>query len=232
MKRILIVEDNPEVQIILKRALASDYSIDLAATLKEARELLEKHDIRLIILDIVLPDGDGLRFCAELNESKKSRIPILILSGKTSLEDKAIGFKLGIEDFITKPFDPLELKIRVDARVRKESDSSAQSDLIFLGDVKISLSQHRVEIDYQNDPISLSTKEFRILSYLARNPEIVKTRAEILNAAWGPGVFLADRSVDSHISRLRKRLAASNIEIQSVKNVGYRIGVKLKAKAA
>ncbi len=232
MKRILVVEDNSEVQIILKHILAKDYALQFANTLAEARQFLQDNEVDLLLLDIMLPDGDGLRFCAEVKSSKGKKLPVLILSARTGIEDKALGFQLGIDDFITKPFDPLEVKIRVDARIKKELDAKGEGDTIRIGDITIYLAKHRVEIDQQTEPVTLTAKEFGILVYLAQQPEVVKTRAQILDEVWGSGVHLTDRSVDSHISRLRKRLEKSSTEIESVKNTGYRISQKKKQQKA
>lgn len=226
MSKILITEDTTEIQIIIRNTFSIDHELTFSNTIQESKKLLQEKKFDLIILDIGLPDGDGLRFCSEIKTIKKNNnTPVFILSGKTSIEEKILGFQLGIEDFITKPFNPIELKIRVEARLRKIAEKTPHQDEISIGNLKINLSSQRVGIFLLNQfrPVELSSKEFGILTFLARHPDQVKSREEIISAIWGYGFSISDRTIDSHISRIRKKIKNSNVIIEAITHSGYRL---------
>lgn len=214
------------MQLLLKRTLTPHFDLELASNLQEARNsVFGKQKLDLITLDLNLPDGDGLRFCSELRASPQcENIPIFILSGNHSISEKMHGFQLGIEDYIVKPFEPMELKARIEARLKKISSQQIQENIIKIGKLIINLSCHRIELDLKKGPlrIDLSTTEFKILSYLARHQGQVKSREQIISTVWGEDLHLTDRTVDSHISRIRKKIKECDGTIESVPNAGYR----------
>ena len=235
MYRILCVEDSVEVQLVLKRTFAKDHECVVANSIKQARIELKKSLFDLLILDIGLPDGDGLRFCSELKTSDQHNlIPVFILTGNRSLQEKIIGFQLGIEDFLVKPFEPLELKLRIESRLKKINQSKETKDVLILGNIRIHFSIQRVTIELAtgSSTIELSSTEFKIFSFLARHQDSVKSRDQIISVVWGECIHLSDRTIDSHMSRIRKKISLSDCSIEAVQNSGYRITLKKILKIA
>lgn len=226
MKSILCIEDNPEIQILVSAAL-NTYNTVPASSLHEARALLPGSDFSLILLDLELPDGDGLRFLTELRarEEKDEETPVFVLTGKPQIGNKVIAFSLGVDDFVTKPFDPIELKARVDARIRKAEAQRSMKDTIRLRDLTISISRQRVQLVTPTgyELIPLTSLEFKLLHVLARSPDRVFSRAKLLDLVWGAETNITDRTVDTHIGHLRKKLAKSAVKIETVINEGYRL---------
>jgi DNA-binding response OmpR family regulator len=225
--RILAVDDSSETIQLIRRALGSGYQIDVAMTAHAATEMLAKHTYSLILLDVQLPDGDGFKVCSVLQtEQGTASVPIVFLTAKTSIEDKILGFQLGAEDFITKPFDQMELKARVDAKLRKIERDRVESDIVRVGDLEINKGSQRaiVSKDGASTELELTPLEFKLLLLLASKPSHVFSRDEILNTVWGESIHVYSRSVDTHISKLRKKLEAHADLIESVHGMGYRIG--------
>ncbi len=225
MKDILIIEDSPEMKILLEASL-NDEMLTFASTLKEGKAWIEKKNFHLILLDLGLPDGDGLKFLTELQASKQFRdIPILILSGRTDTPNKVIAFSMGAEDFISKPFDPIELKARVQARLKKLEKSKEKLDVLRLGDLQIEVAKQKVSIQVSGgyESVDLTSLEFRLLLTLSRHPERIYSRDTLLNEVWGHQISVTDRTVDTHIGHLRKKIAKSKTQIETVIGSGYRI---------
>jgi DNA-binding response OmpR family regulator len=235
MSRILCVEDSLEVQMILKRALGEKHEVSLASTIGEARTLIGKNRFDLVILDIGLPDGDGLRYCSELkSHDLNSEIPIFILSGISTLQEKMLGFQLGVEDYVVKPFDAIELRARVESRLKKIAIQKQQKDIYTIGCLKIDYSSQRtfLRLKTGDRAAELSSTEFKILSFLARSPDQIKSRETIISAVWTEGFHLSDRTIDSHISRIRKKLKGGDFLIEAVAGAGYRFSLMRKSKFA
>lgn len=228
MKSILLVEDNDEVQILIKRVLSS-YNIKVATTIEVARSLLDSIDFDLIILDIHLPDGDGLRFCSEIKSIPiASEIPIFVLTSKSTIVEKTLGFQLGIDDFIAKPFDPFELKLRVDSKIKKAEDYKKNTAMVKVGNLTLNCTTQQTSIAGVDtiEDVTLSSKEFHLLVFLAKQVDQVKSREQIIATVWGPSINLTDRTIDSHLSRIRKKIINSNVEIVAIPGSGYRLSVK------
>jgi two-component system alkaline phosphatase synthesis response regulator PhoP len=224
MRSVLVVEDNAEMRILVEAAL-DDYQLAFGSTLKDAKEALRTNKFDLILLDLGLPDGDGLKFLAELSGQPESKdVPVIILSGKSETVNKVMAFSIGAEDFIAKPFDPLELKARVASKLRKSEKQQQLSEVLRAGDLKIDVLKQKVWIQNGQDsePVDLTTLEFKLLLNFARAPERVFTREYLLNEVWGMNVSVTDRTVDTHIGHLRKKLAHSKSKIETVIGSGYR----------
>jgi DNA-binding response OmpR family regulator len=235
MYQILCIEDSEEVQLVLRKTLMPTHTASFASTIEEARIELNQKKFDLIVLDINLPDGDGLRFCSELKSSQDhGEIPIFILTGNQSIQDKTLGFQLGIEDFIVKPFVPMELKIRIESRLKKISSQKQTSSIYKVGNLTIDFSCQRAGLDSSEEVsnIELSSTEFKILGFLIKNKEQVKSREQIIQAVWGDGLHLSDRTIDSHISRIRKKILKCDYSLEAVQNYGYRFTLKQKDKKA
>ena len=227
-KEILVVEDSPEIRILIESSL-EDYRPFFCATLKDATQAMSRQNFQLIILDIGLPDGDGLRFLAELAGKPETRsIPVMILSARTDTANKVMAFSIGAEDFITKPFDPIELKARVAAKLRKFEKDASRSEIIKVGDLELDLLKQKVQLATKigSELLDLTTLEFRLLTFFAKSPDRVLARDTLLNSVWGYDVNITDRTVDTHIAHLRKKIAHSKCKIETVIGSGYRFVVE------
>ena len=223
MKSILCVEDNAEIQILVEAAL-DQHRVTLARTLSEAKAALKKQTFDLAILDLELPDGDGMKFLAEIGED--AEIPVFILTGRTETANKVIAFSLGVDDFISKPFDPLELRARVNAKLKKSATAQDQQTVLKLKDLTIDVEKQRVTIVKPQGPpenVSLTSIEFRLLLTFARAPDRVFSRAQLLDKVWGSDIAVTDRTVDTHVGHLRKKIQPSAVKIETVLNEGYRL---------
>jgi DNA-binding response OmpR family regulator len=234
-KRILVVEDSVESLNLVKRALGSSCAIDSAASLSEADRLLNKNKYDLVLLDVMLPDGDGYKLCSLLQaDDELKNTPVIFLTAKNALTDKVLGFQVGADDFITKPFDALELKARVEARLRKRERDRHEADLIRIGDLEINKTTQKASINDGGKTLQLDLTpiEFKILIQLAREPNSVLSREAILNAVWGENVYIYHRSVDTHVSKLRKKMGDKAAWIESVHGTGYRFQPTEQGQAA
>jgi DNA-binding response OmpR family regulator len=157
---------------------------------------------------------------------------VIFLTAKNSVSDKVLGFSVGADDFISKPFDGLELKARVDSRLRKRDRERAESDILKLGDIEINKSTQKVQIfeNGQATDIDLTPIEFKLLLFLCKEVNKVYSRDEILNSVWGESIHVYSRSVDTHISKLRKKLGSKSSYIESVHGSGYRFVVDEASK--
>jgi DNA-binding response OmpR family regulator len=229
MHEILCVEDGKDTRLILEATLKG-YQLVFAPTLEAARNHIRSGSFALILLDIHLPDGNGLEFLAEISDVIEST-PVVLLTSKTDLPSKASAFSMGADDFIQKPFDPRELKIRVDAKIRRNENLQRQSNILKAGHLVCHLDEQRVQgfDDRGKSEISLTTREFKILSLLLRAQNKVFSRAEILDRAWTGDLHVTERAVDVHVSNLRKKISKWGVDIEALVGSGYRLHVLNKA---
>ena len=223
MNPILIVEDEKDildlVEYHLKQAGFPVISaLDGSSGLEEAR----KKNPALIILDLMLPGMDGKDVCRSLKSNSLTRlIPILMLTARAEEVDRIIGFELGADDYVTKPFSPRELVLRVRAILRrKEMDREAEK-FIQIGDLKIDVEGHHVSVDEM--PIQLTSTEFKLLVELASKRGRVQTRTSLLDRVWGYTYEGYDRTVDTHIRHLREKLGNLGEYVETLRGVGYRL---------
>lgn len=224
MQRLLLVEDNAVMQVLAANTL-KEFSLSMASTLKEAQTLMQTNTFDLILLDIGLPDGDGLTFLNHLSNASGAQTPVIIISGKTDIASKVTAFSFGAEDFISKPFDPIELKARVSAKLKKIEQAKTNSDQMKVGDLVITVSKQKVVIQNDNEqiPVDLTTLEFKLLWSLAKHPERIYTREHLLSEVWGNDLSVTLRSVDTHVAHLRKKIHKSKVKIDTVIRSGYRL---------
>jgi DNA-binding response OmpR family regulator len=228
MHSVLLVEDSSDAFQLVKRAIGSSVTLIWAATLSEAAAALNKTVFDLILLDVMLPDGDGYRLCSMLQANDQLKnVPVIFLTAKNSTADKVLGFSVGADDFISKPFDNLELKARVEARLRKRDREKTESDVIKLGEVEINKGTQRVHVYEDGKPadVDLTPIEFKLLLFLCKDLNKAFSRDEILSSVWGDSIHVYSRSVDTHISKLRKKLGTKASYITSVHGSGYRFAV-------
>lgn len=225
MSKILLIEDNHEMQFTISQIL-SDHPLSVTGSLKEAKEKLSCESIHLILLDVSLPDGDGFKFCAYLQNTESTKdIPVLFLTSKSDTMDKVMGLSLGAEDYITKPFDMQEFKARVETRLRKINKEKKKIDSICKGNLKIIPSQYRATIkdtaQIKETSLDLTPLEFKILLFLVQHEDQILSRSQIIDSLWGNEINIIDRTIDGHISQLRKKISESSCQIQSVYGAGY-----------
>lgn len=209
-------------------ATLDEFTVIVAPTLREAESELKKNQFAAILVDIELPDGDGIRFLSTLLEDRANRqLPVMILSGHGDIQNKVAAFSLGADDFIVKPFDPRELKARVRAKVGRSAALQELKKVRQFGRLEIDLDRQRAfeRTNHGEVDLGLTTIEFRILVHLTKRLEQVFTREQIIAAVWGE-TNITDRTVDSHVAHLRQKLRNQNLAIETLKNLGYRATLK------
>lgn len=215
--KILIVDDEKMIREVIKEyCLASGFDVDEARSGKEALVKLQTHQYEFLILDIMMPEMDGFTMLQEL--PKNLRIPTIVLSARCEEYDKLLGFELGIDDYLTKPFSPKELMARIKAVSNRTSKQLP--DIYKLDELEVNFSAHIIKIDGKT--INVTPKEFEILTYLIQNKNIAISREQLLSKLWGYDYFGDDRTVDTHIKMLRNNLERYRDHIVTVRGVGYR----------
>ena len=227
MARILCVEDSKAFQIYLSSVLKA-YNLTYAETLADAIRLASggRDSFDLVILDISLPDGNGMKILPKLRELFSEKpVPIIILSSDSDVLTKVAAFGIGADDYISKPPDPSELKARIDARLRWVQDDPSKKSRLSYGDLIVDLEKMSVEIAGSPEP-DLTPYEFKILKLLLTRPGQVYSRDQIIQRVWGSGKHLTTRTVDAHVSHLRKKLVKSQVLIETVLSAGYKVLIK------
>jgi len=222
--KLLVVEDSPEFQSMIKSALGRTLAVEICSSLSEARQKIKTHQFDLIILDAVLPDGSGFDFCSELQSQKATqKVPVIFLSGQNVINDTVQGLNLTAEDYLAKPFDPTELKARVDSKLRKNQMKIQDEAIIERGPLRMNLGNYSavMSVTGRHIKLDLTPIEYKILYRLAMNPGHILTRQQLIDNVWGVGAYIEDRSVDKHISSLRKKLDSFSNHIRTVSGLGY-----------
>ena len=219
--RILVVDDDRRLCAVIRRGLLEQgYAVDLAYDGEEGEYLAEINPYDVIILDVMLPNKDGMEVCQELR-AKKVNTPILMLTAKDTVEDRVTGLDKGADDYLVKPFAFSELLARIRALLRREGTS--KSPEIRVGDLVLNTLTREVRRGHR--PIELTTKEYIILEYLMRRPKAVATRTMIEEHAWDYDFDSMSNLVDVYIRRLRRKIDAEGEDslIQTVRGAGYRL---------
>lgn len=221
---ILLVEDTKEIFRMVEQALAGPLiQLDWSESVASAEEALKSQSYDLILLDIELPDGSGIDLCSKI-QAEKPELPIFFLTSHSDLSEKVLGFSAGADDYITKPFNPLELKARVEAKLKKLAALKSQADFLKWKEIEIDKSSQEVTISFDgnSESVELTALEFKLLTYLASRKGDVIERESMLNDIWGKDVHVYSRSVDTHVSKLRKKLGPVSHIIESVHGAGYK----------
>lgn len=215
--KILVVDDEEMIREVIKEyCLEEGFMVDEACNGMDALELLNKNNYDLMVLDIMMPKMDGFTLLEELDI--KRRIPTIVLSARSEEFDKLLGFGLGIDDYLTKPFSPKELIARIKAIFNRTNKTV--HTVYKLDSMEVNFSAHYLKID--NKIINITPKEFEILTYLIKNKEIAVSREMLLSTLWGYDYFGDDRTVDTHIKMLRNNLGKYRDHIVTVRGVGYK----------
>jgi len=219
---ILVVDDEPNITELARMYLEQEgFRVEIARDGHEALNCIRARRPDLVVLDLMLPGVDGWEVCRRVRAS--SDIPIIMLTARDDDVDKIVGLELGADDYITKPFNPRELVARVKAVLRRSGRMALPTGIVRIGDVVIDPA--RREVTVAGRPVSLRSKEFDLLLTLARHPGIVLTRQQLLDQVWGYDFVGQSRTVDVHIAHLRDKLRGSQVSIETVWGVGYKLVV-------
>ena len=222
-KKILVADDEEDVLALVTNSLKSaGYSTlnadDGPSALASARE----HMPALIVLDLMLPGMSGLEVCKALkSDSGTKHIPIIMLTAKSDEVDRILGFELGADDYMTKPFSPRELALRVQSVLRRTNAPQEVADILKLGDITVDRVRHQVSI--RGKELELTATEFKLLSTLIERRGRVQSRDVLLNDVWGYESAIDTRTVDTHVRRLREKLGKSADCIETIRGFGYRM---------
>ena len=221
---ILVVEDEPDINKTVSYNLANEGFHPVSAlNLEEADIKLSTNNVSLIILDLMLPDGSGLDFCKTLKSSNiYKNIPVIIVTAKGDEVDKVVGFELGADDYVTKPFSVRELMLRIKAILKRNTQEGTpkSNSVISFDGLNVDEESHEV---YVNDvEINLTALEFKLLKHLLDRRGRVQTRDQLLEEVWGYSSHVTTRTVDTHVKRLREKLKEMGKHIQTIRGVGYR----------
>lgn len=221
-KKILIVEDDKHISKLVKYNLEkAGFDCTVAITGEDALEALGRESIDLIILDIMLPTMDGFETCRHIKKDKKlSGIPIIMLTAKGEEVDKVVGFELGADDYVVKPFSPRELILRVKAILKRGKPQEEEKDILSVDKITIDISRHKVTVDKKE--IKLTQLEFKLLVTLIRRRGRVQSRDSLLEDVWDIASDVTTRTIDTHIKRLREKLGKAGKLIETVRGIGYR----------
>ena len=224
---ILVIEDEPDInKTISYNLLTEGFEPISAYNLLEADDWIQSNTPDLILLDLMLPDGSGLDFCKRIKSKDKfNNIPIIILTAKDDEVDKVVGFELGADDYVTKPFSVRELILRIKAILKRKTITSHSENVDSneskeFGKLKIDADSHEVFID--NNEIILTALEFKLLKHLVDRRGRVQTRDQLLSDVWGYSAQITTRTVDTHVKRLREKLGIMGKHVETIRGVGYR----------
>ena len=221
--KILVIEDEPDIRKNLEYNLAREgFSVIGAASISEAESNLSVQTFNLILLDLMLPDGSGLDLCKKIKaDSKTESIPVIILTAKDDEVDKVVGFEIGADDYVTKPFSVRELILRVKAVLKRGTE---KKDILEVerkfGDLRIDIDSHEVYVD--DSKIILTALEFKLLRQLVDTRGRVQSRDQLLSEVWGYSSDVTTRTVDTHVKRLREKLGPMGKYVQTIRGVGYK----------
>ncbi len=221
--KILVVDDESRMRKLVKDFLVKkDYTVVEAANGEEALDIFyEQNDISLILLDVMMPKLDGWQVCREIR--RESKVPIIMLTAKSEEQDELLGFELGVDEYITKPFNPKILVARVDAILRR-TNSTSMEEIIKAGNIEIDKTAHVVKVC--GNIVELSFKEFELLVYFVENKGIALSREKILNNVWNYDYFGDARTIDTHVKKLRAKLTSEADYIKTIWGMGYKFVVE------
>lgn len=229
MSSILCVEDSNEFQILIRSALV-EHQLQFCSTLAEARKVISKigTDFQIVLLDLSLPDGDGIKFLSELKlQNKEAGFGVFIITADTDVLTKIAAFGVGADDYICKPFHPLELKARVEAKLKQLQIQLESVPVLNIGDLVLDSTKMSVTFRDGTKKVEAFTPiEFKILFNLGKRPEVVFTRNQLIDQLWGGSTYVTDRTVDAHVSHVRKKIQDSAVKIKTVVGLGYKVVIE------
>ena len=220
--KVFIVEDEPDLRDTLKYNLENEgFIVEAFSNGEDFLSSVDKNKPNLVILDLMLPGVSGLDVCRELRSNDNNDgIGIVMLTAKSEEIDRIVGFELGADDYVTKPFSVRELILRVKVLLKKRTDDGANEKILEFGPILMNLDAHEVSID--GKIVNLTALEFKLLKHLLKRKGRVQTRDQLLGDVWGYSSEVTTRTVDTHIKRLREKLGEPGDLIQTIRGVGYR----------
>ncbi len=221
-ERILVLDDEPDLLELVRVNLdQAGFRVETAESGRDALERLRRSPPDLLILDLMLPDVSGTEICRRVrSDAQLCQLPIIMLTAKADEVDRVVGLELGADDYVTKPFSPRELILRVRAVLRRKQPQWTTSEALEHGAVRLDPERHRCFVD--TDEIDLTAKEFDLLHVLMSRRGRVLTRDHLLEQVWGSDIAVTSRTIDTHLKRLREKLGAAGGLIETVRGVGYR----------
>jgi DNA-binding response OmpR family regulator len=219
---ILIVDDEKDLIELVKYSLEKEGYLVKGMLDGESGVAAVMRDLpNLVIVDLMLPGIDGFEVCRKLrSDARSAAIPIIVLTAKSAESDRVVGLELGADDYVTKPFSPRELAARVKAVLRRTSGQTLPPAVIRRGELTIDLT--RREVSYEGKSITVTASEFRLLQFLAEHPGQVFSRSELIDGALGREISVVDRTIDVHVTGLRRKLGGGGKWIETVRGFGYR----------
>src|SRR5438105_10279454 len=230
---ILVIDDEKDLIELVRYNLEKEgYDVIAATDGQSGLEVIRRHRPDLVVLDLMMPGMDGLQVCQQLRaDARTGRTPVIMLTAKATEADRIVGLELGADDYVTKPFSPREVVARVKAVLRRSAAQQATPEVIRNGELVIDLNGH--EVTFRGARVSLTATEFRILQFLATRPGRVFSRDEIIDAALGNEAAVFDRTIDVHITAIRRKLGTGGERIETVRGFGYKFrGDDVAAAAA
>lgn len=222
-ERILVIEDEPDIAEVLQYNLEKEgFEVETARRGDAGFDAVRRDSPDLVLLDLLLPGIDGLELTRMLKRDPlTSRLPIVMLTARGEEVDRIVGLELGADDYISKPFSPREVVLRVKAVLRRFQQEESAAELIELGGIELDISAHQLRV--RGGEVPLTATEFRLLRLLLERSGRVQTRAQLLSDVWGYAEDIDSRTVDTHIRRLRRKLGPEAERIETVIGVGYRL---------
>ncbi|NCN10574.1 MAG: response regulator transcription factor [Leptospira sp.] len=220
--KVLVVDDEEDIADLIKVNLESEgYQIEVSHNGLDVLPRIEKNQPELIILDLMLPGIGGMDLCKKIKE--KYKIPVIMVTAKTSETDVVLGLELGADDYIKKPFSTRELTARVRSVLRRSNSNEELENMvsITIGKIHLNATAHKVYIE--ENEIELTLIEYKILYLFMSNPGVAFSRDKLLDRVWGKDVFVTDRTVDVNIKRLRDKLLTEKDKLETIRGIGYRL---------
>ena len=220
---VLVIDDEKDLLELVRYNLEKEHlSVIVASDGRSGLEIAQRHKPDLILLDLMMPGMNGLEVCQRLRgDTRTSRIPVLMLTAKAEESDKVVGLEMGGDDYVTKPFSVRELLARVRASLRRSSQPSDEGEVLRRGELAIDTARH--DVTYAGKRVSLTATEFRILHFVASRRGRVLSRDDIIEGALGRDSAVIDRTIDVHVTSLRKKLGPGGAMIETVRGFGYRL---------
>jgi len=222
-ERILLIEDEPDIAEVLQYNLEKEgFAVETARRGDTGLDVIRRGAPDLILLDLMLPGIDGLELTRLLKrDTVTARLPIVMLTARGEEVDRIVGLELGADDYISKPFSPREVVLRVKAVLRRFAHEESEAELLEVGGIELDISAHQLRV--RGKDIPLTATEFRLLRLLMERSGRVQTRGQLLSDVWGYAEDIDSRTVDTHIRRLRRKLGPEADRIETVIGVGYRL---------
>jgi len=221
-RRILVVDDEPDLLELVRVTLVqAGYEVEAVADGRAALDAVRRAPPDLVVLDLMLPDVSGTEVCRLLRaDPDQASVPIIMLTARADEVDRVVGFELGADDYVTKPFSPRELTLRVNAVLRRQAVPALESAALEHAGLRLDTERHRCFVD--GVEVDLTAKEFELLGQLMRRSGRVMTREQLLDSVWGSDITVTTRTIDTHLKRLREKLGRSGSLIETVRGIGYR----------